>query len=69
MLKKERKKMTKEEHLNRHRQLHVSLDELFADSITHARLRTKNTIYDLISWSYKQTQKLDHEEKGGESNG
>jgi len=49
-------------HLERHQMLHRHLDELFADFILHNNGRTTNTILDLIIWSSKQTQNIDHQE-------
>ena len=50
-------------HRARHIELHKSLDELFADYITHGSGRTSDTILDLINWSYKQTDAPDHDYK------
>ena len=48
-------------HRARHIELHKSLDELFADYITHGSGCTSHTILDLINWSYKQTDVPDHD--------
>lgn len=53
--------MTPEEHKQRHIELHRSLDELFADFITHGNGRTTSSIRELLEWSHKQTQQPDHE--------
>jgi hypothetical protein len=52
--------MTPEEHKARHIELHGFLDELFADFITHGNGRTGNTIMELITWSFKQSENPDH---------
>lgn len=51
--------MTRDEHRQRHVELHRSLDELFADFIRHAP-RDQHQFLDmplstLLSWSYQQT--------------
>jgi len=49
-------KMTKEEHIETHKKLHKSLDELVADFISHTeKIPSKTTILELLEWSYKQT--------------
>jgi hypothetical protein len=57
--------MSQTEHLERHKLLHENLDELFADAINHANLRTYSTILQLIEWSFKQTEleTIDHQEE------
>jgi hypothetical protein len=51
------KKMTPEEHIQRHKDLHKSLDELVADCITHTKmLPSKMTAFDLMKWSCEQTR-------------
>lgn len=47
-------------HIERHILLHHNLDELFADFIQHAKGRADNTIMDLLKWSCKQTEGVDH---------
>lgn len=48
--------MTKEEHIERHKELHKYLDELCADFFVHtSKLFSKTPISELMSWSYKQT--------------
>jgi len=51
--------MTRDEHIERHRQLHHSLDELLADWISNSGVErpypSEHTIKDLIEWSYQQT--------------
>jgi hypothetical protein len=54
--------MNKEEHTQRHIELHKALDELFADSITHAELGIHSTILQLMEWSCKQLKGVDHGE-------
>jgi hypothetical protein len=45
--------MTKEEHIKRHEDLHINLDELVADFIRHTEKQlSQSTILDLIEWSY-----------------
>ena len=53
-------------HQEKHVFLHECLDELFANFIIYGQGRTGNTILDLIKWSYKQTKKPDHPDKGDE---
>jgi hypothetical protein len=52
------KQMTKEEHRQRHIELHRYLDELLADYLMHnsGSLPSTTTIMDLMRWSYLQTQ-------------
>ncbi len=52
--------MNIEDHKKRHIELHNAFDELLADFILHAYGRPSMKIFDLIMWSYKQTQELDH---------
>ena len=48
--------MTREEHSQRHIELHRSLDELVADWIDHTKsLPSKNTVFELLQWSKGQT--------------
>ena len=48
--------MTKEEHIQKHIELHNSLDELIADFLTHNnRLLSKTTVMELMIWSAQQT--------------
>ena len=50
------RKVPKEEHIERHIQLHKSLDELIADFIGHTgKLPSKTTILELMQWSFEQT--------------
>lgn len=48
--------MTREEHKQKHKDLHAALDELVADYI-HAtgHLPSRRSIMDLIEWSHRQT--------------
>jgi hypothetical protein len=49
--------MIRDEHIERHIELHKMLDELVADFITHTRgLPSKSTILDLMKWSKEQTE-------------
>lgn len=60
--------MTRNEHIQQHIILHNCLDELVADFISNsAGLPSKNTILDLLQWSDKQTEEVDH--TTGEDNG
>jgi len=44
-------------HLERHKMLHNCFDELLADFISHTgKLPSETTIYELMQWSYKQSQ-------------
>lgn len=57
--------MTKEEHRQRHIELHASLDELFADYITnHPNQQgfVEMPFKLLLDWSCKQTFEPDHQE-------
>ncbi len=52
--------MSNKEHLLKHKQLHQSLGELFADFISHTDEDGESSIHKLIEWSYKQTQNINH---------
>ena len=53
--------MKKNEHKQRHLELHNSLDELVADFITHTgNLPSKSTIFELMIWSHEQTENPHH---------
>ena len=59
-------KRTPEEHKQKHRELHQSLDELFADYIRHHPNETSFTTMpfkQLLDWSHEQTIKPTWEEK------
>ncbi len=46
------------EHIQRHKELHKSLDELIADFISHTgRLPSKTPLTELMKWSHHQTIK------------
>jgi len=48
--------MTKEEHIQKHIELHNNLDILIADFITHTnKLLSKTTVLELMIWSAEQT--------------
>lgn len=48
--------MTRVEHIEYHKRLHKELDILIADWISHTTgLPSRNTVHDLMSWSYQQT--------------
>lgn len=48
---------TKEQHKQKHIELHKCLDELVADFIVHKNLIPSSTsIMELIGWSYEQTK-------------
>ena len=51
------RRMTREEHIERHKQLHSSLDELLADWMINSGLERplEHTILELLEWSYAQT--------------
>ncbi len=52
--------MTKEEHIKRHQELHLMLDELLADFINHTdKLPSKTSLLELVEWSHKQTMNPD----------
>ena len=49
--------MNRDEHIKRHIELHIMLDELVADFITHTRgMPSKSTILDLMKWSKEQME-------------
>ena len=49
--------MTKKEHSEMHRKLHMCLDELLTDFIMQTeKLPSKTTIMELLEWSNKQIQ-------------
>lgn len=49
-------KLTREEHIERHKQLHKSLDELLADYIDHTgNLPSQTNLMNFLHWSYQQT--------------
>ena len=49
--------MTKAEHIEKHKALHRSFDELMADFISHTdKLPSQTSIMDLMKWSFEQTQ-------------
>jgi hypothetical protein len=58
-MERETRQLTEEEHRQRHIELHNSLDELFADFITHQPITEggflQRPIIDLIEWSHSQT--------------
>lgn len=48
--------MTRTEHIERHKALHKSLDELLADYIGHTgRMPSSATLMEFLTWSYSQT--------------
>lgn len=48
--------MNREEHIERHKELHNKLDELVADFIsTTNNLPSKTTLMDFMAWSHEQT--------------
>lgn len=50
------KKITRAQHIKRHKELHKAFDELLADFIWHTKGPTLDRpIHDLIKWSYQQT--------------
>ena len=57
-------KMSKDEHIQRHKMLHQMLDELLADFLRHTnceKLPSCTTIEELMVWSSKQTVDPDEE--------
>lgn len=60
--------MTKEEHIQRHKELHRALDELFADYIQcnprHEGSYLEMPLRNLIDWSYRQTIDPDEPKEG-----
>ena len=54
----------KEEHLQRHLELHNMLDELSADFIRHTnKLPSNSTMMELMTWSFEQTKNPSEEEQ------
>jgi hypothetical protein len=50
------KLMEREEHKQRHQELHKLLDELLADFIRHTgKLPSQTTVMELLEWSSQQT--------------
>jgi hypothetical protein len=48
--------MTKEEHKQRHVELHKALDDLIADFISHTtKLPSRTSLLELMQWSHQQT--------------
>lgn len=50
--------MTKQEHIEHHKKLHTSLDELVADAIQEGNdgfSPSRMTVMELITWSHQQT--------------
>ena len=48
--------MTKEEHIEIHKDLHKKLDELVADFLTHTeKLPNSTTLLDFMTWAHEQT--------------
>lgn len=57
-------KMTREEHIEAHKELHRNLDMLVADLIKHTdKLPSTTSVFDLMKWAYEQT--IDPTEEGG----
>lgn len=55
--KPEVRKLTKEEHIKRHKELHKCLDELITDMISQTEmLPSRTTIMQLMQWSAKQME-------------
>lgn len=52
--------MTKAEHIEQHKKLHNSFDELLADYLLHTDGSIYDTLLNLIEWSHKQTLDTDH---------
>ncbi len=51
--------MTRGEHIERHKEMHHSLDELLADFLTETRcaeLPSETPMMRLLEWSYEQTK-------------
>ena len=49
---------TKQVHRERHKELHNSLDELYADYLAQnpGKLPSNTTVLELLHWSYQQTK-------------
>ena len=57
------RKLSKEEHTERHKFLHKALDELVADYIQHTEnLPSKTMLAQFMDWSHKQTINPDENE-------
>ena len=51
--------MSPNEHIERHKILHLYFDELVADFIRYSgRLPSKTSVMELMQWSYEQTMQL-----------
>lgn len=49
-------KLSRAEHIERHKKLHHELDELVADFVQHTKARpSTTTVWELMKWSYEQT--------------
>lgn len=49
--------MDRQAHIERHKELHNSVDELVADFITNTKKRLgETTVLELLKWSHEQTQ-------------
>lgn len=50
----------RQEHINRHKELHGHLDELLADALVHLKkFPSDMTVMELLNWSHKQTTNPD----------
>lgn len=55
--------MNRQEHIEEHKRLHKSLDELVSDFIKHTEKLPSNTaVVELMNWSYIQTKEPDEED-------
>jgi len=66
--------MNEQEHIERHKKLHVLLDELVADFIAHTDGRpSTTTVLELMQWAHQQTispsQKDEGDDCGAEMGG
>ena len=56
--------MTREEHIQRHKELHKHFDELLADYLRHTnKLPSEMNVLELMTWSYEQTKNPTEEEE------
>ena len=57
------KQISKEKHIEQHKELHRSFDELLADFITNTEKRPSNTtVLEFLQWSHSQTISPDDKE-------
>ena len=59
--------MNTEEHIQQHKDLHTSLDELLADFIGHTERNLSNTtLMEFLEWSHSQTVNPSEDKDGND---